>query len=296
MAKYIKGEAVANATAYTLHNKNNNYEHLAEQTENVTEGINFNLDELALPAGVVTLVVKAKADGYEDSDYSNEITYVNGARESLINIDMNNGQNIGTGTGKYNATVFGDGVFGNGKFKTNNGTGYATIPIDFISSKTSKFTAFFIFENWVKGSAKYGRFFRFSSDVPNTYLNDPTVTGGSYSIRFKLLNNYTTSVVDYINPDILKKESASDYYYIPVEAGEKLAIAVRCDGEKYSYWKDGILVATTKCTNDTPSSCNWNELQIGDQPQQYALSSFECSKIMVWNDSLSDEEMETLKR
>lgn len=75
MAKYIKGEAVANATAYTLHNKNNNYEQLAEQTENVTEGINFNLDELALPAGEHTLVVKASASGYEDSDYSNEVVY-----------------------------------------------------------------------------------------------------------------------------------------------------------------------------------------------------------------------------
>ena len=160
--------------------------------------------------------------------------------------------------------------------------------------KTSKFTAFFVFENWVKGSAKYGRFFRFSSDVPNTYLNDPTVTGGSYSIRFKLLNNFTTGVIDYINSDILKKESASDYYYIPVEAGEKLAIAVRCDGEKYSYWKDGILIATTNCTNATPSNCEWGELQIGDQPQQYALSTFECSKIVVWNDSLTDTEMGTL--
>lgn len=292
MSKYIKGDAVANATSYELHEKvGSNYNLLDTKNE-----IDFELDGLALDSGVHTLVVKAKADGYEDSDYSNEVTYINGARKSLINIDMNSGQNIGTGAGKYNATTYGDGVFAGGKFKTSNGTGYATIPIDFISSKTTKFTAFFVFENWVKGSAKYGRFFRFSSDVPNTYLNDPTVTDGKYSIRFKLLNNFTTSVADYINTNILKKEASSDYYYIQVEAGEKLAIAVRCDGEYYSYWKDGVLIATTKCTNATPSNCEWGELQIGDQPQQYALSSFECSEIMVWNESLSDGEMNTLKR
>lgn len=290
MAKYIKGNSVPNATSYELHAKEaGGSTLLATKNE-----INFNLDELNLSAGVYTLAVKAKADGYEDSDFSNTITYTKDKISPLININMSNGLNIGTGASKYNATAFGDGVFADGKFKTSNGTGYATIPIDFISSKTSKFTAFFVFKNWVKGSAKYGRFFRFSSDVPNTYLNDPTVTGGSYSIRFKLLNNFTTSVADYINPDILKKESSSDYYYISVEEGETLAVAVRCDGEKYSYWKDGVLIATTNCTNATPNNCEWGELQIGDQPQQYALSTFECSKIVVWNDSLTDNEMRTL--
>lgn len=38
-------------------------------------GINFSLDDLVLPAGDHTFVVKAKADGYEDSDYSNAVTY-----------------------------------------------------------------------------------------------------------------------------------------------------------------------------------------------------------------------------
>lgn len=75
MAKYIKGEAVANATSYTLHNKNNSYEQLAEQTENISEGINFNLEELALTPGEYALVVQAHASEYESSDFSNEISY-----------------------------------------------------------------------------------------------------------------------------------------------------------------------------------------------------------------------------
>lgn len=37
--------------------------------------INFNLSALSLSAGEHTLMVKAKADGYTDSDYSNEVVY-----------------------------------------------------------------------------------------------------------------------------------------------------------------------------------------------------------------------------
>ena len=82
MAKYIKGEAVANATSYTLHNKNNNYEQLAIQTENVSNGISFDLDALSLAEGNYSLVVKAHSNGYEDSDYSNEVPY------SIVDADL----------------------------------------------------------------------------------------------------------------------------------------------------------------------------------------------------------------
>lgn len=37
--------------------------------------INFNVSALGLATGDHTFVVKAKADGYEDSDYSNKVTY-----------------------------------------------------------------------------------------------------------------------------------------------------------------------------------------------------------------------------
>lgn len=71
MPTYIKGEPVANATLYELYKKSSgNYNKLAENTE-----INFEVSTLDLSAGYHTLVVKAKADGYEDSDYSNEIVY-----------------------------------------------------------------------------------------------------------------------------------------------------------------------------------------------------------------------------
>lgn len=72
MATYVKGDAVANATGYELLEKTAEgvYNSLAEASE-----INFELDSLGLAAGDHTLVVKAKADGYEDSDYSNEVVY-----------------------------------------------------------------------------------------------------------------------------------------------------------------------------------------------------------------------------
>lgn len=72
MASYIKGDAVANATSYELAEKlsSGGYNKLAENSE-----INFNVSGLGLSVGDHTLVVKAKATGYEDSDYSNEVKY-----------------------------------------------------------------------------------------------------------------------------------------------------------------------------------------------------------------------------
>ena len=72
MATFIKGKEVTNATSYELAEKASDgaYNVLASKDE-----INFELDSLGLAAGKHTLVVKAKADGWEDSDYSNEVTY-----------------------------------------------------------------------------------------------------------------------------------------------------------------------------------------------------------------------------
>jgi hypothetical protein len=72
MAKFIKGDAVANATSYELLEKTaeGTYTHLAEKNE-----INFEVSAMNFAPGDHTLVVKAKADGYETSDPSNEVTY-----------------------------------------------------------------------------------------------------------------------------------------------------------------------------------------------------------------------------
>jgi hypothetical protein len=72
MATFIKGNDVANATSYELFEKNGSgYNPLASKN-----AIDFELDGLGLAAGNHILVVKAKADGYMDSDYSNEVTYI----------------------------------------------------------------------------------------------------------------------------------------------------------------------------------------------------------------------------
>lgn len=72
MATFIKGNAVANATSYELLEKTaeGEYNSLEEKGE-----INFEVSAMGLMEGDHTLVVKAKADGYEDSDYSNELVY-----------------------------------------------------------------------------------------------------------------------------------------------------------------------------------------------------------------------------
>ena len=72
MAIYVKGDAVENATSYELLEKTaeGSYTSLAEANE-----INFEMAAFDLEEGDHILVVKAKADGYEASDPSNEVVY-----------------------------------------------------------------------------------------------------------------------------------------------------------------------------------------------------------------------------
>lgn len=67
----IKGSAVPGATSYALYEKKNSlYNMLA-----VSDAINFNLGKFNLSEGTHKLVIRARAEDYEVSDYSNEVSY-----------------------------------------------------------------------------------------------------------------------------------------------------------------------------------------------------------------------------
>lgn len=68
---YVKGTAVENATSYELYEKIGSEYNLLDTAEE----INFEVSALGLSEGNHTLVVKAKGDGFDDSDYSNEVIY-----------------------------------------------------------------------------------------------------------------------------------------------------------------------------------------------------------------------------
>lgn len=72
MATFVKGDAVPNATSYELLEKTTEGEYLPLAD---AEEINFALEDMRLAEGDHTLVVVAKADGYLNSDYSNEVVY-----------------------------------------------------------------------------------------------------------------------------------------------------------------------------------------------------------------------------
>lgn len=92
MADYIKGNAVANATSYELaEKKSGSYTKLSEAAE-----INFEVSALGLAKGDHVLAVKAKADGYADSAWSNEVTYT--AKGSGLVIDIEEGS-LGSDSG-----------------------------------------------------------------------------------------------------------------------------------------------------------------------------------------------------
>ena len=207
----------------------------------------------------------------------------------LIDINMVDGTNLGIGGPIYNATKYGDSAFSNGKFVANKSTGYLNIPIDFIPNKTAQFTLFFVFDNWNKGSEAYGRFFHFESEVPSIFITNETM-----GVRLKLVNTLNKSNTEYYNTSLMGIDGTSTCYAFPVQNGEKMVIAVRCDGTRYSIWRDGKIAATMLCSVEEPSGSTRNILSIGDSMQNYPMSSLECSKIMVWDKALSDEEMKTL--
>jgi hypothetical protein len=67
----IKGSAIPGATSYALYEKKNSlYNMLA-----VSDAINFNLGKFNLSEGTHKLVIRARAEDYEVSDYSNEVSY-----------------------------------------------------------------------------------------------------------------------------------------------------------------------------------------------------------------------------
>lgn len=77
------GEAVTLGTAFSQYTLpanliGNEYVETSEETYKTisnASSINFKLDDLNFEAGNHTLVVQAHAEGYESSDYSNEVTY-----------------------------------------------------------------------------------------------------------------------------------------------------------------------------------------------------------------------------
>ena len=206
----------------------------------------------------------------------------------LINISMADGTNLGTGGSAYNATKSGDSAFSNGKFIANSSTGYLSIPVDFIPNKTSPFTLFFVFDNWNKGTKAYGRFFHFESEVPSIFITNETM-----GVRLKLVNTLNKANTEYYST-AMRIDGSTTCYAFPVQNGDKMVVAFRCDGTRYSVWKDGKLAATMLCTVAEPNNATRNILTIGDSTSNYPMSSLECSKIMVWDKALSDEEMKTL--
>lgn len=87
MATYVKGSAVTNATSYELFEKvGETYNSLATDDE-----INFEVSALPLSEGDHTLVVKAHADGYESSDYSNEVSYSVDAKDATWEVYSSDG-------------------------------------------------------------------------------------------------------------------------------------------------------------------------------------------------------------
>lgn len=109
MATYVKGDEVTKTTDGTAVTKNVSYELFEKVGEaynslSTAANINFEVSAMEFEPGDHTLVVKAKADGYEDSDYSNEVVYT-AVEEGWVDITdqfvFTEGAMINANDGKY---------------------------------------------------------------------------------------------------------------------------------------------------------------------------------------------------
>lgn len=186
MATFIKGEAVANATSYELLEKTDgNYKSITEAS-----AINFEVSAMGFEPGDHTLVVKAKATGYEDSDASNEVVYTvaEAEPEAVFNFDFatNNIDDYALSdiftipSGTDTSTIEYDSTYGMtlaGQLK--NGLNLVN-PIDAGKAWTLEFTALFVTPTVLAGNR---RAFLGGADLyPFVFINGTTYNQMGFQI------------------------------------------------------------------------------------------------------------------
>lgn len=207
---------------------------------------------------------------------------------ALIDIDMNNnGVNVGTGGSAYDA-VNTAGTFSNGKFIINDNTGYLTVPTEFMNESA---TVAFTIDKCEIGTKNYSRVARGNNDIPSIYYQKSM--GG---FRVKLTGSATTS-----STALWYDESFFSLYdetslIFNFNFNEKTTFVFKHDGTDMSFWVNGKMVMTQKIANYYQTNFP-TTFSIGDNTgaSTNEMLHLECSMLKLWNTSLTDEEIVSLK-
>ena len=212
---------------------------------------------------------------------------------AVVNIAMgqNGGTNIGTGGSAYNATYSGVTFASDGSGFETNGSGYLTIPTEFMAT-TDPWTVAFTIEKYTPGTASYSRFARGANDVPSLFYTK-TYSATQAKITSSSVNT-AQSKLEILNEDNITIASNGGVL-ISIPTNSATTFVYRNNGEKVSLWINGIEIMRDATTNYT-ATYQTSTFSIGNNATtaSYNMSYLKCSKLMAWDRGLTDEEIRTI--
>ena len=207
--------------------------------------------------------------------------------DALINIAMGTvgGSNNGSGGSDYAATISGVNFLGDASGFEITGTGYLTVPTDFMAT-SDPWTIAFTIDTYTTSRENYGRFARGNNDVPSLFYTK-SVTGTQTKLAYASANTEFATIVNSNNVTVTN--NGSIVLAIP-ETGT-VTFVFRNNGEFISLWINGIEKLredASRYTTDKYAST----FSIGDNTGAgYTLSYLKCSMLKAWDRGLTDEEI-----
>lgn len=225
------------------------------------------------------------------------------ALAALIDIDMTNGTNLGSGGSVYDA-INHNGTFTDGKFVLDE-PGCLVVPTEFMAKSSNKsWSVAFTIDDYTVSGEQYSRIARGSADVPSVYWSNQNPPNGlehkltCWSSLDTAISNrncgttwYDTSFYTVSNNGRIQFADFS---------GTKTTFVFRNDGINTELWING----SKRCVADSNSydSSHWaHTFAIGnseyDKDNNYAvwnMSHLECSMLKLWDRAITDEEIAAL--
>lgn len=286
--------ALTNNTAYI----ETKYVKLWDEKDNLV----LDLIPVVKNDGTVCMYNKVNGAYYYNSG-EGTFTYSELNMGALIDIDMSNGTNIGTGGSAYDA-VNHNGTFVDGKFVLD-APGCLTVPTEFMAKSSNKpWTVALTIDDYTVSDEKYSRIARGSADVPSVYWSNQNPPNG-FEHKLTCWSSLDTAISDrncgttwydasFYNVSDNGRIQFADF------TGMKTTFVFRNDGVNTELWING----SKRCIADSNSYDNsrWaNTFAIGnseyDKDNDYAvwnMSHLECSMLKLWDRAITNEEIAAL--
>lgn len=216
----------------------------------------------------------------------------------LIDIDMEDGTNVGTGGSAYNATLGRGGQFLNGKFVVD-GTGCLTVPTPFMCvDATTPWTVMFVVDNYqISTATRYSSFCRGNGEVPSMYYDATTsMVENHYSTAYKITKNSgpRATFLDWWNDSYVSDASnQSSLLQFNVPKDLPTSFVFRNDGINVSLWVNGVEYVRDSATDYIAASTLF-ALGTEKTTNPYDMTHMECSVLKLWDVALTDDEIRTI--